>query len=739
MGGSHMKRWWIRLNNRLKKINLKWLPKNKQSQYPQKVRSKTRKMSLQMKLIIYFVLLIIAPLTVVSLFSVHMNKEVIIEKVETVNTQLLEQLRFDMDSQFKTMERGIAGIVSNRKIQDIIKKDYDKNPDGKIDEEKFVEDALDTITRSQAAVATIGLYGYERNFYSRGDFRYESGFKESQWVKEAELAEGSFVYGVPEKSVDSGANQYFIPAYRVFIDPIKEKTTMVVKTGFYMMGVEDLLEKATYGSGSKAVLVDLKGQIIANVDRVDHDKVNRSSLNKEQLGKLWTEEPYLQTVFEEVSKQRQEQASKEMPRVTGTIKDKVNGQEQLISYYALNSNDWIIISTIPMKNLVADVDKVARNIALMGVALVIVGVIMAISLSQTIIRPIKTLKASMHQVAGGDLTIQLQDDSKDEIGDLSHVFQKMLYNLRELIIESTGVSNVVVVAAQEISTTTEASKDSFQAISEVLVNITQGAHQSASRAERGAEMMHGLSTDINGLTDLIKKVYQETKISTEYVEKTSESILKLQGTSDQTVQINHIISEDICTLAAMIEKIQNTVQVIKQIADQTNLLALNAAIEAARSGEAGKGFGVVATEVKKLANHSHEAAQEIHTIISQILDQTQVSVENSQKAQTIIESEKQAVQSTTQMLESISRSIGNITKQMDLVNGSVENISHTRKETMGSIEEIAAVTEETLASIMEVHEASEVQKENMEHLVQHMDKFHDLSEELKSLTGKFTI
>ncbi|RSK28389.1 methyl-accepting chemotaxis protein [Bacillus sp. HMF5848] len=316
-----------------------------------------------------------------------------------------------------------------------------------------------------------------------------------------------------------------------------------------------------------------------------------------------------------------------------------------------------------------------------------IGIFLAMFLTQMIVKPITAVVKRVGMIADGNLHgDELAVNSKDEIGTLTIAINKMVLSLRSLIGEVSENAANLAASSEEISASTD--------------EISRGSQQQADEASNSSEMVRDMA-----------KAIKEVSLNAEQAASASETTVDaaMQGGKliVDTVNGMDAISIKINELSSKSVQIGEIVEVIDDIAEQTNLLALNAAIEAARAGEAGKGFAVVADEVRKLAERSSKATKEISALILTIQTNTDESVnvvskgnELAKKAGSAFEEIVNLVKKSANKVSEIAAASEQQAAQSSSVQLAVENIAAVSEQTAASVQETAA-TANDLAKMAE--------------------------------------
>ncbi|MFJ8265932.1 methyl-accepting chemotaxis protein [Peribacillus asahii] len=331
---------------------------------------------------------------------------------------------------------------------------------------------------------------------------------------------------------------------------------------------------------------------------------------------------------------------------------------------------------------------------------VLFSIVAGYVLSQLIARPLKRVVDLVGDVAQGDLTKTTDINSKDEVGVLASSINNMVLNLRDTVGRIVQSAESVAASSQEISATTEeiASGASTQAndaqtITELFREVSNGA-ESQSKA---AQKMTQLFMDLNIIIDSVATTARETAIIGETLAEQSKNGNVVVKTSIDGMTK---VSEQMSLLETEANKIGDIIKVIDDISNQTNLLALNAAIEAARAGEQGKGFAVVADEVRQLAEKSSEATKEISEIIKGIQDSTKSSVK-------AVKAEVDNSHKTREAFNTIANMVGQASAKVIEIQSATNEQSAQSTEVMKSIESIASASTQQSVQSAEAMKAVE--------------------------------
>ncbi|EWC42710.1 methyl-accepting chemotaxis protein [Stutzerimonas stutzeri] len=350
------------------------------------------------------------------------------------------------------------------------------------------------------------------------------------------------------------------------------------------------------------------------------------------------------------------------------------------------------------------------NLGLLA-ALLVGGGLFAMVMLRSISRPLEELKQAAASVAAGDLSRIIECRGRDEITEVQQSIRQMQRNLRDTLQDIQGSATRLASAAEELHTVTQ--------------HTAQGIHQQNEEVQMAATAVTEMSAAVDEVAGNANRTSDASRDAETVADDGRRQVTATRQTIDQLSERLQQSAGTVTRLAEEAAGIGKVIDVIRAIAEQTNLLALNAAIEAARAGEAGRGFAVVADEVRGLAQRTQSSTQEIERMIGAIQSATEQSVRDMQQSSEFASRSQSMADEADQALGLIAERVGQI-NEMNLVIAS-------------AAEEQAQVAREVDRNLVTIRDISEQSASGAQQTLAASDELARLATQLNQLVGRFRL
>lgn len=649
--------------------------------------------TLQRQILLPFILIIIISCFLLTTVNYYFSFTAITKDFESNVNKSTLALNDTFELFFNETEAEINRISSN-----VTGMDY---------QEELMKILVESKTFNQAI---ISAYFAEEEagaltIYPKADLGANFDPRERPWYQEA--VENKAITWT-EAYIDTATNQTVITLTK----PVYENTTLIGVMGIdiSIQTLTELINKTKFGNTGFAFIVDQNGHILAHPDE---SKVTQD-FSKEKVYQQMTHE-------------------------TGSFTGNLDGKDRIFGYATNPTTQWKLVGLLDSSEAESRSNASLLSILTTLAAILILAVVLSIFIAKSITKPLIQLNTTVQRMANGDLTATSDINRSDEIGQLARNFDEMVLRLQGMLRSIRTISEKVTDSSMTLVASAE---ENTAASNEVAITIQQIAGGTSDQAE----ILQDNETAIMNVTEKVSELDKNTKMIQEdskqmlHVSKQGiDKVTDLKNQFDITSDLAGQMDQAVQSLDKRSREVSEIVNKITAIAGQTNLLALNAAIEAARAGEHGKGFAVVADEVRKLAEQTENSLKEISSLIGFMQSDTVNTVQLIEHTNKQIHAQNHAVTDTEQAFHSITTTISETYSKFETISEVVDHIngqSHLIRSRAG---QLAAISQETAAGTEEVSASIEETTASIEQLSQLATDLQDISKQLQNEISLFKI
>ncbi|MBD2860905.1 methyl-accepting chemotaxis protein [Paenibacillus sp. IB182363] len=672
--------------------------------------------SLGVRLFLIFFASIVSMVLVVGILSYQISKGVIKDKVADASHETIVQATDKVDFLLESLENITVQIMSDEVVSDNMIKYKDKTLSNfdKLQTGQAVNNRLKSYVLSNSKLADVHIVPYAPDVTDT--YRTITTLKDdvytTPWFQEIKNGDGRITFlGTSKAGYAASANTFAVARVlrNIKSSTIEGILILEVKTS----ALKDALGTVSIGEGSEIRIVGKDNKIIYSEKSEDIEAAYRVDLA----------------------------ARIDSTQVTsGTFDTVIEDKHYLAVYDPISKSGWYVVGAVPVGELVKDAEQISKITVIMVIIAALLAIFVGYIVIRLIARPIVAIRNLMMEGASGNLTVRTKNTGRqDEIGQLSVSFNQMMEQITSLVSRTNISAKEVLGTAAELS---DASKKTEQAAKEIAVateEIASGASSLAVEAERGSDLTGSISQKVGHVVDAnvlmeaaAAEVQQASRKGTSYM---TELITKTGTTEDM-----------IRSMADKVEKLQDSTSSIRKILEmltnitkQTNILSLNATIEAARAGAAGKGFMVVADEIRKLADQSKQSIDVVAQITERIQTEMKETVDVLSEAYPIFQEQIASVKDADGIFRQVQQQMDGFAAKLQEVTLSVQELKNSQVVLSDAMSNVSAVAEQSSATSQEVASLSTEQLSISGGLVRLSDKLEELSDSLKESLSKFSI
>lgn len=711
LGSGKLKSGWNKTKNQLKNQNWKDVGGTTFTQ----IKKANPVKSVGVKLFLVFFVGIMFFVIGLGLLSYAKAKDTIEKNASRSNQETIEQTKQKMDIILERFVDTSTQIFFDPEMQSLLQKMSDKNLSAY---DTFVNSSsinkqLSNIAFTNKSMEAIYLVptdetrstmGTGNSSSSMGDIRNES------WYDELVQA-GGYRWLPTEVKEDGSTSTFRIARSMKNLQGTTQSYVLIIELKLEVL--EQQLKSLDLGEGAVLQLIAPDNKVVAS------------------------------TIADRTGKDTDLAFIKELKEKSGSTNTEYtvdgNSTNMLASYSTMDTSDWKLIGMVPTSILVKDAKGILTLTLWMALIDAVIAILIGIWMVRMIARPMGKLKDLMQEGAKGNLKVRTPYSSQDEIGQLSAAFNLMMEQITKLVEQTNRSAQEVLDTASELSSASKKTAVSASEIAVATEEIAGGASSLATEAERGNELTDNISRQMESVV----AANEQMGDSARHVEKSSQTgtqhLNQLMTKTQKTEEMIGALVNKVDSLKESTSSVLKVLDVMQNITKQTNILSLNATIEAARAGTAGRGFMVVANEVRQLAEQSRQSIDMVGDITDKIMTEMNETVDQLSAAYPLFKEQMDAVKDTNVIFASVQQQMGAFVESLSMVTGSIGDLNQSQGTLSEAMSNVSAVAEQSSATSQEVASLSSEQQNISNQLVNLSAKLENVSTELKDTLSRFTV
>lgn len=415
------------------------------------------------------------------------------------------------------------------------------------------------------------------------------------------------------------------------------------------------------------------------------------------------------------------------------------------SYYFMmcksNITKGYVAVMVPKAVITQSSKDIERITIVMVVAACLIALLTSTVIISNITRNIAKSVAKLGRVSEGELLEEpvKATSKRNEFGELHQAIRNTISRIRELVLTVKRMIEAVSASDEKVNESSKNVGNMVQDVSGQIEEILHIIEKEDKEISSCNEQMEKLSVKIKTVSESILDTMEQIDNSRQMITLGINAVTDMTGQSKETALATDEVQKQVLLLGGKLKDIETFVESIQSIAEETNLLSLNASIEAARAGEEGKGFSVVAEEIRKLADNSAKTASAIQDVIEEIRTYSESAADKVKQAEAIVTSQEDSVSNTSVAFSSMNEFMEKLMENMREVTESVEEMNRERKGALASIRTISDLSGDTVHSANQVSSSLEQQIASVDMLEQEAKNLEQNMRELETAVAGFKL
>ncbi|MGB9782773.1 MAG: methyl-accepting chemotaxis protein [Moorellaceae bacterium] len=387
-------------------------------------------------------------------------------------------------------------------------------------------------------------------------------------------------------------------------------------------------------------------------------------------------------------------------------------------------------------------DEIYTLILVSSLVLLLLLAAVAYFFARSLTTPLLLAVEHLGVMAGGDFTRAVPDGllrQKDEIGRLAQALERLQADLRPLMAELKADAQTLSGNSEALRTAAEEIASSSGEVARAIQQVAAGASEQAGHLQDILHLIEDITSSLEKVDSELSQVKANSVETSRLAGVGKKELDLLIASIEEAREAFKAVATKLTGLSGSVDQVGEIVEVINGIAEQTNLLALNAAIEAARAGEAGRGFAVVADEVRKLAEQSRTSSDKIKALLNTIASETQEVVNTSEEVSRQVIAQLERVENTVRAFDDILEAVAAMAPMIEETYRQVDNTVRAKDVVLDRVQNISAVSEETAASAQEISASAEELSASTEEIASHAQQVLSVAKRLEEQVERFQV